>query len=115
MDNLEEKKEQNEVAGLKVKIQYGTQKLGFDIKNPTQSIALIMDALKKEAREKAKWDMPEMLPSGGRIRYFLGRIVDGKEEILRKRNYENGREMCLHDYNVKDGDLLYVFQAICQP
>jgi len=112
MDNLEEKKEQNEVAGLKVRIQYGTQKLGFEIKDPTQSITQIMDALKKKARDEAHWDMPEMHPSGGRMTYLLGRMVDVKEVIFNKRNHKNGEKTYLHDYNVKEGDQLYVFSRV---
>lgn len=109
--NLEE---QEVKKGLLVNITYGVKKVGFNIVDPTKTIKQIIDGLIVAARNNpdTMWDLPEINNAGQRIIYYLGRMVDGKEEIFKNKDRRTGDQEHLRDYKVKEGDNLVLLKRV---
>lgn len=72
-----------------------------EVSNPFKTISALINSIIQV------FDLPKIDNEHNRIRYQLGLMMDGKEEkVLFDLEDEDGRELCLLDYNVSSGDNL---------
>lgn len=84
-------------------LTYKGKTVKFKVLNPSDSLNLLMDKLKK----LEIFDMSNVDPSGAPINYFFGKTDESGQQII--LNPKIGKtELFLHDYNVVSGDSLTI-------
>ena len=91
-------------------ISYKNKTVRFKVVNPEAPLATLMDNLRHAIGEDGRliFDFPSIDQTGAPLDYFFGKEDPQVHEIRASRPRIGREDQKLADYNVKNGDLVYL-------